>query len=73
MRGAFLLEKTMSKTFEQFKTETAERFEKIYLIPFEWMDVPEAELRIAFTTGDSPKGFAISLGVNMKLRPSIPD
>jgi hypothetical protein len=63
----------MSKTFEQFKTDTAARFEKIYLIPFEWMEVSEGELHIAFTTGDSPKSFAIRLGVNMKLIPSIPD
>jgi hypothetical protein len=53
--------------------ETAEQFERIYLLPFEWMDVTESDLRIAFTTGDSPKSFAIGLGVNLKLRPSIPD
>src|SRR6202140_4136932 len=36
-------------------------------------DVTESDLHIAFTTGDSPKSFAIGLGVNLKLRPSIPD
>jgi hypothetical protein len=59
--------------FEQFQAETAEQFERIYLLPFEWMDVTESDLHIAFTTGDSPKSFAIGLGVNLKLRPSIPD
>jgi hypothetical protein len=37
------------------------------------MDVTESDLHIAFTTGDSPKSFTIGLGVNLKLRPSIPD
>jgi len=63
----------MSKTFAEFQTETAARFEQIYLIPLAWMDVSEADLRIAFSTGDTPKGFAITLGVANMLRPSLPD
>ena len=45
---------------------------RIYLLPFEWMDVTESDLHIAFTTCDSPKSFAIGLGVNLKLRPLYP-
>jgi hypothetical protein len=37
------------------------------------MGVTESDLHIASTTGDSPKSFAIGLGVNLKLRPSIPE
>ncbi len=56
-----------------FKTNTAAKFEKIFLIPFSWMDVSDAEFDIAFTQHVSAKDFALDIGLAFGLRPSIPD
>lgn len=60
-------------TIEEFKAQTEAKFEKIFLIPFEWMHVSEADFAVAFSQRVSPKDFALDIGLGFGLRPSIPD
>jgi hypothetical protein len=65
-------EREMLREFE-YHDAVAVRFEKIFLVPFDWMMVTRSEVAIAFVQGCSAKDFALDIGLAQKLRPSIPD
>jgi hypothetical protein len=64
--------KTMTK-LEKYKAGVAAKFEKLFLIPFEWMEVEDAEFNIALVQGRPAKDLALDIGLAANFKPSIPD
>jgi hypothetical protein len=65
-------EREMLREFE-YHDAVATYFEKIFLVPFDWMMVSRSDVAIAFVQQRGAKDFALDIGLAARLRPSIPD
>jgi hypothetical protein len=65
-------EREMLREFN-FHDAVAVRFERIFLVPFDWMTVSRSDVKLAFVQQRSAKDFALDIGLAAGFRPSIPD